>query len=55
MRQVKVYLDCNLTVLLMQLSFQMSVEVERKFLFSADTLIKLEEIGGMCLICLPHI
>uniref|UniRef100_A0A3Q1JGQ4 CYTH domain-containing protein n=1 Tax=Anabas testudineus TaxID=64144 RepID=A0A3Q1JGQ4_ANATE len=48
MRQVKVYLDCNLTVLLMQLSFQMSVEVERKFLFSADTLIKLEEIGAVC-------
>lgn len=33
-------------------SFQMSVEVERKFLFSADTLKTLEEIGGTCLICL---
>lgn len=33
----------------------MSVEVERKFLCNADTLKKLEEIGGMCLICPPHI
>ncbi|XP_029005068.1 thiamine-triphosphatase isoform X2 [Betta splendens] len=27
----------------------MSVEVERKFLFSADTLKKLEEIGALCI------
>lgn len=37
------------------MSFQMSVEVERKFLCNADTLKTLEEIGGTCLICLPHI
>lgn len=29
-------------------SFQMSVEVERKFLCNADILKTLEEIGGMC-------
>lgn len=33
----------------------MSVEVERKFLCSADTLKTLEEIGGKCFICLLHI
>lgn len=33
------------------MSFQMSVEVERKFVCSADTLKTLEEIGGTCLIC----
>lgn len=32
----------------------MSVEVERKFVCNADTVKTLEEIGGMCLICLPH-
>lgn len=40
----------NLTV-----SFQMSVEVERKFLCNADTLKTLEEISGTCSFCLPHI
>lgn len=29
--------------------------MERKFLCSADTLKTLEEIGGKCFICLPHI
>lgn len=37
------------------MSFQMSVEVERKFLCNADTLKALEEIGGTRSICLPHI
>lgn len=36
------------------LSFQMSVEVERKFVCNADTPKTLEEIGGMCLIYLAH-
>lgn len=36
------------------MSFQMSVEVERKFVCNADTLKRLEEIGGMDLICLSH-
>lgn len=34
-------------------TFQMCVEVERKFLCNANTVKKLEEIGGMCLINLP--
>lgn len=33
----------------------MSVEVERKFLCTAETLKILDEIGGMCVICLLHI
>lgn len=33
----------------------MSVEVERKFLCSADTLKMLEDIGGTPSFCLPHI
>lgn len=35
----------------LSLSFQMSVEVERKFLCNADTLKIIEEIGGESLTC----
>lgn len=34
--------------LIVVVSLQMSVEVERKFSCDADTLITLEKIGGVC-------
>lgn len=35
-------------------SFQMCVEVERKFLCSDDILKTIKEVGGMCTVYLPH-
>lgn len=35
-------------------SFQMCVEVERKFLCSDDILKTIQEFGGMCPLYLPH-